>query len=160
MAFSHSRFYTPLKPNESSKAIYLRLHRDVAQVVEYTSGGRVVAGSSPVILTNQNPHSENCVGFTWTDPMLASRVSHGKHPTTERMFGCGFCLIVSLTRQSLRSKAGNYRFCRFCKFHQPENVSIMMTEDQIQEKRNRSIQTAFDNLCVDHFTAICTGLVG
>lgn len=30
--------------------------RDVAQVVEYTSGGRVVAGSSPVIPTTKNGH--------------------------------------------------------------------------------------------------------
>ena len=29
----------------------VKLNRDVAQVVEYTSGGRVVAGSSPVIPT-------------------------------------------------------------------------------------------------------------
>ena len=32
------------------------LHRDVAQLVEYASGGRVVAGSSPVIPTKKkNP---------------------------------------------------------------------------------------------------------
>ena len=29
-----------------------KVERDVAQVVEYTSGGRVVAGSSPVIPTS------------------------------------------------------------------------------------------------------------
>ena len=34
------------------------LHRDVAQLVEYASGGRVVAGSSPVILTESH-------GQTW-----------------------------------------------------------------------------------------------
>ena len=35
-------------------ALYLRPTRDVAQVVEYTSGGRVVAGSSPVIPTDNS----------------------------------------------------------------------------------------------------------
>ena len=41
----------------------LRRTRDVAQLVEYASGGRVVAGSSPVIPTNES-RSESSGIFT------------------------------------------------------------------------------------------------
>ena len=40
-----------------------QFQRDVAQLVEYTSGGRVVAGSSPVIPTTKNPKRKLWVLF-------------------------------------------------------------------------------------------------
>ena len=54
------------------KVKYLRLpkqktsgNRDVAQLVEYASGGRVVAGSSPVIPTNESRSESSGIFITF-----------------------------------------------------------------------------------------------
>ena len=43
--------YVIFAPSSRAVAFGFFYYRDVAQLVEYTSGGRVVAGSSPVIPT-------------------------------------------------------------------------------------------------------------
>jgi hypothetical protein len=71
----------------------VKLNRDVAQVVEYTSGGRVVAGSSPVI-----PTIFRVISSVGLERLLDRQEVTGSNPVSptnkaRRHLPVGFCFL-------------------------------------------------------------------
>ncbi len=76
--------------------LFLRaLIRDVAQLVEYTSGGRVVAGSSPVIPTKKKDRIAILFKFISIQPVISHRSLVASYSiVTDSSFVCSSSILI------------------------------------------------------------------